>query len=238
MIDLEIKRFNPQQYIAEAEEKRSKGGKNMHVQPYRKSGKPFKAGYWPQEKKLQVCTLFASGVTSSADLERLTGVPESSVRRFRHEEWWPEMLEQVYAAMDQETESKQTKVINKTLDLIQDRLEGGDYILSRDGEIRRKPINGRELSQIHTAVVDKRQLLRQRSVKKDTTTAENRLEKLAKDFTKFLKAKDITGESTHVKEDKETTQDAVSEQEVLNATSSGTEIEVGSTQEETQGQTV
>lgn len=238
---IEIKPFNPEEYIAAAEKKIKTRGAHHHVMPYRSSRKPYKQGYWPDEKKLQIVTLFASGVTANMDLSRLTKVPESTIRTFKHSEWWPEMLEQVYAVMDQETESKQTKIVNTTLDALQDRLQDGDYVLSKKGEIHRKPINGKDLSQIHSVMIDKRQLLRQRQTKKDTTSTESRLEKLASDFKKFIRAKDITGEAHVIQETQgqETQETPVSEQEVLNdACRIGEATESTSPKEETQGQTV
>ena len=154
-----------------------------------------KPGWWPEKKKLEVCTLFNAGVVSSSDLERLTLVPAATIREWRRSEWWTEMSETVHESMDAEVDAKYSKIINKSLEVVQDRLESGDFVMTKYGDLKRKPMNGKDAANINAIVVDKRQLLRNKPKAEAQTSTDKRLANLAEEFTKFMKAKDVTPEA-------------------------------------------
>jgi len=160
----------------------------------------YQKNWWPQEKKIEVASLYASGVTSSIDLSRLTGVPDFTIRAWRLEEWWPEMLESIHAAIDSDVVSKFTQVIDKSLETIQDRLINGDFIYNKKtGDICRRPVNMRDANIVATTMVDKRQLLRGKPTSRsESTSVDARLLKLAEEFKKFAAATDVTPESLEV----------------------------------------
>ena len=184
--------------VAEAEEKRAKGGRptNMALFLADKSRLRRAKGWYPEEKKIEVAALFAAGVSNSKELERLTGVKDTAIRKWKTEDWWPEMLERIHVAHDQETVSKFTKIIDNSLEQIQDRLINGDYIYDKkSGEIIRKPVSLKDATSTASVIVDKRQLLRGKPTSRSESvgTAE-RLKKLADEFKKFSEAKTIQGE--------------------------------------------
>jgi hypothetical protein len=133
---------------------------------------------------------------NSSDLERLTGIRAATIRDWRTSEWWPEMLERVHASVDQETVSKMSNIVDKSLDLIQDRLANGDYgYNNRTGEVYRKPVSMRDVAITGAIIVDKRQLLRGKPTSRsETVGADQRLAKLADEFKKFTDAKTVEGE--------------------------------------------
>ena len=156
-----------------------------------------KNGWWPEEKKVEVASLYAAGVVSSEDLARLTGVPNSRIRDWRLQEWWPEMLEKIHASIDTDIVSKYTGLVDKALDVIQDRLINGDHVYDkRTGEIHRKAVSMRDANTVAATVVDKRQLLRGKPTSRsEKVSVDARLGKLAEEFARFTAAKEITIEA-------------------------------------------
>ena len=162
--------------------------------------KTKKHGWWPEEKKIEVASLYAAGVVSSRDLARLTGVPDTAIRTWRTHDWWTELLERIHTTTDSDTVSKFTKIVDQSLEVIQDRLINGDHVLnSRTGEIHRKPVSMRDATVVAATVVDKRQLLRGKPTSRtEKISVDARLLKLAEEFKRFSEAKEITPEAREI----------------------------------------
>ena len=154
-------------------------------------------GWWPEEKKIEVAALYASGVVNSKDLERLTGVPGTAIRTWRAADWWPELLERIHSEVDNDIVSKFTQLVDKSLETIQDRLINGDYFYNKKtGEIHRRPVSMRDANIVATNMVDKRQLLRGKATSRsESVSVDARLLKLAEEFARFAAAKEITPEA-------------------------------------------
>src|SRR3990167_1578969 len=197
--------INSQALITEAEARTHKSGPKTRMDAFiaGKTRLRRKPGWYPEEKKLEVCALFAAGVINSSDLERLTGINRNTIRMWRTADWWPEMLERVHTLNDQDTVSKFTKIIDKSLEVIQDRLNNGDYEYNRKtGEVHRRPVSLRDTAIVNASIVDKRQLLRGKPTSRSESISPGaRLEKLAEEFKKFAAAKDITQEVEVVKDE-------------------------------------
>ena len=149
--------------------------------------------WWPEEKKIEVAALYASGVVNSTDLERLTGVPGTAIRTWKQTDWWPELLERIHSEVDNDIVSKFTNIVDKSLETIQDRLINGDYYYNKkSGEIHRRPVSMRDANIVATSMVDKRQLLRGKATSRsESGSVDARLLKLAEEFKKFAAAKEI-----------------------------------------------
>lgn len=159
-----------------------------------------KHGWWPDEKRIEVASLYAAGVVSSRDLAKLTGVPDTAIRTWRTQDWWVELLEQIHASVDNDTVSKLTKIVDHSLEVIQDRLINGDYIYNKkNGEIARRPVSMRDATIVAATIVDKRQLLRGKPTSRsEKITVDARLSKLAEEFARFTKSIDVTPESREI----------------------------------------
>ena len=194
--------IKPAELKEEAEARLHKPGPKTYVEKFLAGKTRLKKrhGWWPEEKRIEVASLYAAGVTNSKELERLTGIPAATMRKWKEEDWWPELLEKVHAVVDTETVSKFTKIVDKSLEVIQDRLNNGDSVLNlKTGEVYKKPVSMRDANIVMTTVVDKRQLLRGKATSRsEKVTVDDRLAKLADEFSKFAAAKDITAESKQI----------------------------------------
>ena len=89
------------------------------------------------------------------------GVPEGTIRQWRTQPWWDELVQQIQTESDQELDAKLTKRIEKALDLVNDRLENGDFQYDpRTGSFIRRPVGARDGWRIASEMVDKRWIIR------------------------------------------------------------------------------
>jgi len=72
-----------------------------------------------------------------------------------------------------------TNIIHKAGEELKDRLEFGDFVLGKDGELKRKPISGRDLVIIQGTEYDKRQLGRNMPTSIKAQSSDSQLQALA-----------------------------------------------------------
>lgn len=159
--------------------------------------------WWPEKKKVEVVTTYLA--VGKPDLvESITGVPRGTVRNWRQEPWWQEMVHQIQQEADQELDTKLQKRIDKALDLVMDRLDHGDYKYDfKTGTLTRVPVSMKDAAKLSTDFFDKRQLIRRQPAQQASQeAAADILKKLALDFAGFARsntAKVIEGEVIDVK---------------------------------------
>lgn len=121
--------------------------------------KAMENGIYPEMKKVEAASIYA--VTGDLrKVSELTGVEESLLKYWRKQEWFQLVLKEVWSENNETLNAKLTAAIDKAQDQLLDRLEHGDTKMTRDGELVRVPIPGKDLSLITAIVFDKRQVLR------------------------------------------------------------------------------
>ena len=98
------------------------------------------------------------------------------------------MVASIQADENTQLDAKLSKIVDKSLDVVMNRLEEGDFILdSKTGTIKRVPVKMRDAKSVMTDLFDKRQLLRKQPTKiTEAQTVDKRLEMLAQRFEKFV----------------------------------------------------
>ena len=141
-------------------------------------------GEWHSDaKKIEACTAYL--VLGKAPLvESVTGVPAGTVRRWKGEPWWEDLVAQIQTEDDQELDGKLAKRINKALDIVDDRLSSGDFMFNpRTGGFTRRPVALRDTWKVTKEMVDLRQHLRKNAPKSASQeTADHILKNLANEF--------------------------------------------------------
>lgn len=125
------------------------------------------------------------------------GIPEVTARRWKAMPWFKQMVTDIRDQENLVLDAKLSKVVNKSVDALLDRVENGDFQFDqRIGKFVRKPISARDASNVTRDMIDRRELLQgKKEVKPDTTRAMGeRLLKLAEEFSKFSKLKVIEHE--------------------------------------------
>jgi hypothetical protein len=152
-------------------------------------------GWWSHDKRVQVVTTYLA-VGNAPMTEAVTGVPRSTIRQWRMADWWKELETDIRTEEDSELDVKLSKIIDKSLSAVADRVENGDFIYDgKTGEFKRKPVHVKDALKVTTDLFDKRNLIRGKPtsrVEKQNVT--DSLANLAAEFAKFAASKTIKGE--------------------------------------------
>lgn len=144
--------------------------------------------HWPIEKKIEVVSQFL--VLGNLKLvAATTGVGYDLVRQWKIQPWWKELEAEIRQTQNIEMDTKLSKIVDKSLDAVMDRLENGDFIYDqKTGQIKRKPVNMRDVARVSVDILSKRELLRGNATERKETTQipiTEQLKLLALEFAKW-----------------------------------------------------
>lgn len=154
-----------------------------------KQGQP---GHWSEKKKLECLTTFLT--TGKLSLtSAMTGVPVETLRVWKRSDWWATNAAEMQQEGNIELDQKLTKVMDKALEAVMDRLENGEYMYDpRTGKVKRIPAKLRDTGKILNDMIDKKQLIK-KTVRDNTDTKQqitaDHLVQLAKAFAEFSTGK-------------------------------------------------
>lgn len=146
--------------------------------------KGMERGIFPDSKKQEVVALWAV-CGKAATISELTGVPESTVKNWRKQEWFLQALAEIRAENNERLDAQTTAIIEKSYDQIQDRLDNGELVLNhKTGELVRRPVGVKDLALVAAITIDKRQLIRGLPTSRTETVSAggDKLAKLAEAF--------------------------------------------------------
>lgn len=119
-----------------------------------------------------------------------TGVQYSTIVDWKKQDWWADMVDQIRRQKKTKTSESITKIVESSLDVLQDRLTNGDFILNnKTGEIIRKPVGAKEAITIANQLMQRQIQLEdliERTSKTEESTQET-LKLLANEFIKWQK---------------------------------------------------
>jgi hypothetical protein len=143
--------------------------------------------YTPQQRIGACAQYMVTG--SSRAVERLNGIPASTVRAWMLDPWWKELSREVRKAKQDELDAKLTGIIMKATVQLEDRVDNGNDVLDKNGELRKVPMNSSQLAKDAIGIIyDKRALVRNQATSivehKDDKTI---LRDLATQFVKIMK---------------------------------------------------
>ena len=161
-------------------------------------------GKWSVEDKVRAATaMMITG--NSKQAEKQVGIPAATIRWWATQaSWWPELMKAVRKEKDEELDAVQTDMIHKSIDELKDRLENGEEVVTKDGDVIHRKISARDLAMIHGTLYDKRTLGRGNPTSRVEKSDNEALANLAKQMEKFAQqmqdsgafAKPIKGEFT------------------------------------------
>lgn len=106
------------------------------------------------------------------------GVPYKTLQYWETTPWWKKILEELKKEERLALSAKLYKIVSKSMELLDDRLEFGDYYLDqKTGQVKRKPIGARDLHVIMSTSIDQREKIERNSTTEATN--ENVMDKLA-----------------------------------------------------------
>lgn len=134
-------------------------------------------------KRIEAVTAYL--VLGKASLaEAATKVPAGTIRRWKMEPWWDDLVDQIQSEEDRELDSKLARRLSKALDIVDDRLESGDFMFDpKSGQFRRRPVSMKDTWKVTKELMDARTVIRSKPRRnRSEEAASGILRDLAKEF--------------------------------------------------------
>lgn len=154
--------------------------------PAKKLNKYFKSN----SDKDRVVACYAS-TGSFSKTSSITGVAENTIRYWSKQDWFSEALRRADQADSEEIKSTLTRIAKKSTDELEDRLQNGDEVFDKEGNIVRKKVGGKDLAVITGITVQRRKELMDVPVMVSNQSSTEKLLSLMQQFIRFSQAKDI-----------------------------------------------
>ncbi len=114
--------------------------------------------YTNEQRRSVIADFVVTGnITKTAAMHNM---PKQTVSNWAKSDWGVELLGQIRTEKGEELDANLTKLIDAAFEQAQDRVEKGDYRLSKDGKLIRVPMGGYQLVISGATAYDKRQLHR------------------------------------------------------------------------------
>jgi len=144
---------------------------------------------WPIEKRIEVVSQYL--VLGNMKLvSATTGVSYDLIREWKGKPWWVELEAEIRASQNIEMDTKLSKIVDKSLDAVLDRVENGDFIYDqKSGEIRRRPVALRDVHRVSVDMISKQDLIRKGVSDRgedSKISVEEQLKMLAQNFAKWV----------------------------------------------------
>jgi len=115
---------------------------------------------WSDEKRVEAATADAMGLSATM-IQAATGIAAGTIKKWRQEEWYQQLIAEIRDQEDREIDGHLTKLVNDSLKVIGDRLENGDYMWnSKENRFIRKPVYMKEANKVASELIQRRNLLR------------------------------------------------------------------------------
>lgn len=116
-----------------------------------------------------------------------TKIPFDTIKTWKTTNWWNQLVNDMRKAEKLELSAKTKRILDKSLDLVMDRLDNGDFFYDqKSGNLVRKPIPARELNKIAVDMIDQKFILDKATEEQvELTSNEEKLAKLAERFAEL-----------------------------------------------------
>lgn len=109
-------------------------------------------------------------------------IPFETLKVWKASQWWKDLIEELRIQEDLQLSNRLKKILVRSYDVIEDRLDHGDFVFDqKTGEMRRKPVSMRDAMQVSTQVSERRDGLIERHLEGKSIT-EDKIEKTLKDL--------------------------------------------------------
>lgn len=146
--------------------------------------------HWKAADKARAVAAYAA-TGSFTRAETVTGIPNNTIRYWAKQEWFSEELLRSRQADTDEMAATFTRIVKKATSELEDRLERGDEVITKEGEVILKKISAKEAAIVAAVAVDKRKVLIDQPAAVAPQSSAEKLLSLMEQFVKFSKAKEI-----------------------------------------------
>lgn len=170
--------------------------------------------WWSDGQKLEaVKTYLMTG--NIAMTARILKIPEDTLRRWVKSVWWTEIVADLRTQDELQLSTRFKKIVEKTLEVVEDRLENGDFVYDqKTGAMRRKPVAMRDAHKVGLDLDAKRDLILGRQAPQASNEQiDAKLSKLAQSFADIVNGRKALDTSQAIDvESKEVDEDALYEE--------------------------
>lgn len=145
---------------------------------------------WDDKTKARAVVIYKS-VGSLLQTSEVSGIPYKTVLYWSKQEWWKERILQIQSEDTLQLADAVTNIAKTGVKIAQERLENGDFVLNKDGELIRKPVSAKDAALITSIAITKRKELNEEPQRIEQLSVNERLLKLVADFSKYSQAKEI-----------------------------------------------
>lgn len=115
--------------------------------------------WWSDSQKLEAAKTYLA-VGNVAVTARMLKIPDDTMRRWRKTQWWADLVGELKLQDDMMLSARLKKIIEKSFEAVEDRLENGDWVYDqKTGSLRRKHVSMRDAHKVAIDLVDKREIL-------------------------------------------------------------------------------
>ena len=138
---------------------------------------------WSDAQKIEAVTLWLS-MGNLRLVAATLRIPEPTVRQWRTTQWWRDIAAEIQLQDNIQLSATAKNIIDKSLSVIADRLEQGDWIYDqKTGQIKRKPVAMKDALAVADRMMDKKEKLDKLEVTSATSESiEQKLDKLMQRF--------------------------------------------------------
>lgn len=123
-------------------------------------------------------------------VSEMTGIPYQTLCDWKKSEWWGSMMDEIRLMRKAKTGTKLNDIVSTSLELLQDRLENGDWVLNnKTGEMTRRPVSLRDAAGMTNALMTRQLQMEELAERMEhrKETVQETLNMLAREFTKMNK---------------------------------------------------
>lgn len=163
---------------------------NKNLSMKRAASYAHSPGYkFPVEKRIEVATKWLA-LGNMRLVAELTGVSYQLCRIWKMQPWWKDLIEEIKASRTMALDTKLSKLVDKSLDTIADRLENGDVVFNqKTGEVVRKEVSLKDATKVATDLLTRQAVIQKQEqdkvVQQDQVSVKEQLALLATEFAKF-----------------------------------------------------
>ena len=114
---------------------------------------------WDMDSRIQAAIAWLI-TGSSEEAGVLCNIPGRTIREWMQKTWWEDVLAEAKGIKQKELDALWTGLIHKSTTELRKRLDAGDPVMMKTGDVRFMPVKAKDLAIITSIAVDKRALLR------------------------------------------------------------------------------
>ena len=138
---------------------------------------------WSDAQKIEAVTLWLS-MGNLRLVAATLRIPEPTIRQWRTTQWWRDIAQEIQLQDKIQLSATAKNIIDKSMSVIADRLESGDWIYDqKTGQMRRKPVAMKDALAVADRLMDRKEKLDKLDVTEQSSESiEQKLDKLMQRF--------------------------------------------------------